>query len=224
VLAAVSDVELVIFDCDGVLVDSEPISTRVLAATLTAEGIPTSPEQALHEYKGLLLSDIEARAERRLGRALSAGWGDAFERERARVFERELRAVPSAAEAVERVKAAGLPVCVASQGKLSKTRFTLGITGLRELFPDAALFSAYSVARGKPFPDLFLHAASTMGVEPARCVVIEDTPLGVTAAVAAGMRALGYGADREDSALAEAGATRVFDSLTEVPGLLGISA
>jgi HAD superfamily hydrolase (TIGR01509 family) len=225
--AALGDIELVIFDCDGVLVDSEPISTRVLAEALTAHGLQTSPEQALGEYKGRLLSDIDARAHQRLGRALPAGWGDAFEQERARVFERELQPVAGAAEALERVKSAGLAVCVASQGKVSKTRLTLGLTGLRELIPDEALFSAYSVARGKPYPDLFLHAAHSMGATPTRCVVVEDTSLGVTAAVAAGMRALGYaaerGGDEADAAALSAAGAEVFGSLVEVPALLGIA-
>jgi beta-phosphoglucomutase-like phosphatase (HAD superfamily) len=157
------DLQLVIFDCDGVLVDSEPISNRVLAEALTAEGLPTTLEQALVEYKGLLLSDIVAHAEAKLGRPLPESWVEEYERDRIEGFRRELEPVPGAAEAVERVIAAGLEVCVASQGKLEKTKLTLGLTGLRELFADESLFSAYAVARGKPHPDLFLHAAKSDG-------------------------------------------------------------
>jgi beta-phosphoglucomutase-like phosphatase (HAD superfamily) len=112
-------------------------------------------------------------------------------------------------------------VCVASQGKLEKTRLTLGLTGLRELFGPGALFSAESVPRGKPHPDLFLHAASVMGSSPASSVVVEDTPSGVTAAVSAGMRALGYAADSDEVALREAGA-ETFHSLDELPRLLDL--
>jgi beta-phosphoglucomutase-like phosphatase (HAD superfamily) len=112
-------------------------------------------------------------------------------------------------------------VCVASQGKLEKTRLSLKLTKLDPLFGDEALFSAYSVPRGKPHPDLFLHAAQTMAVEPARCAVVEDTPSGVTAAVAAGMRVLGYAADSDATALREAGAA-VFMAMEELAGLLGI--
>src|SRR6185312_5249534 len=101
--------------------------------------------------------------------------------DRAEVFRRDLRPVAGAAEAVQRVSAAGVAVCVASQGKLSKTQLTLGLTGLRGLFEERALFSAQSVAHGKPAPDLFLHAADAMGATPSRCVVVEDTPSGVTA-------------------------------------------
>jgi HAD superfamily hydrolase (TIGR01509 family) len=215
------DSRLVIFDCDGVLVDSEPISNRVLAEALTAEGLPTTLEEAMAEYKGLLLSDTVARAEARLGRSLPEGWVEEYERDRVRAFRRELLPVTGAAGAVRRVSASGRAVCVASQGKLEKTRLTLGLTGLRDLFADEALFSAYSVPRGKPHPDLFLHAARAMGVEPSNCVVVEDTPSGVQGAVSAGMRAFGYTADSDEAALRRAGA-EVFAAMDELPALLGL--
>jgi beta-phosphoglucomutase-like phosphatase (HAD superfamily) len=125
-LAAVSiplvhNQRLVIFDCDGVLVDSEPISNRVLAEALTVEGLRTTLEHALGEYKGLLLSEIVARVEARLGRPLSDGWVERFESDRAEAFRRELAPVPGAAEAVRGAISAGWEVCVASQG-----RFTAG--------------------------------------------------------------------------------------------------
>src|SRR5215472_5423309 len=167
--------ELVIFDCDGVLVDSEVISNTVLARSLTAEGLPTTLAQARREYQGLLLSEVVQRAQQSLGREFADGWVQRFERDRAEAFHRELRAVPDAASAVLSVKEAGVAVCVASQGGLEKTRMTLGLTGLRSLFPAHALFSGGLVARGKPHPDLFLHAAATMGARPSRCVVVEDT-------------------------------------------------
>lgn len=212
---------LVIFDCDGVLVDSESISNDVLAQTLTAHGLPTTLPQARREFQGLLMSEVAERAQQRAGRELPDTWLAEFERDRAQAFRRELRPVAGAAHAVEQVKRAGVAVCVASQGKLAKTELTLGITGLRELFADGALFSAHDVPRGKPHPDLFLHAARTMGAQPERCTVIEDTPSGVHGAVAAGMRVLGYAADSDTLALREAGA-HTFDSFAELPGLLGI--
>jgi len=135
------DLQLVIFDCDGVLVDSEVISNSVLARLLTEEGLPTTLAEARRDYQGLLLREVFDRAQSRLGRPL----GDLsarFESVRAEVFRRELQAVAGAAQAVERVLAAGVPVCVASQGKLEKTRLSLDLTGLRRLFPDRTLFSA----------------------------------------------------------------------------------
>jgi HAD superfamily hydrolase (TIGR01509 family) len=197
--------ELVIFDCDGVLVDSETISNRVLAQTLTASGLPTTPDDALAFYKGRLLRDVTARAEERLGGPLPEGWIEHFEAERAIAFDNELKAIDGAREAVEAVKAAGIDVCVATQGKASKTAQTLGITGLRELFDDDAIFTAYDVPRGKPFPDLFLHAAAERGADPVNTAVVEDTDIGVTAGVAAGMTVFGYADETPAEAIKKAG-------------------
>jgi HAD superfamily hydrolase (TIGR01509 family) len=216
-----TDLALVIFDCDGVLVDSEPISNAVLAASLTIAGLPTSAEEAVREYKGMLLSDVRARAEQLLGRPLPDGLLEHFERDREQAFRESLQAVPGAREAVQAVQAAGIGVCVASQGKLQKTEQTLTLAGLRDLFPDGALFSAYQVPRGKPHPELFWYAAAAMGATPERCAVVEDTVIGVTAAVAAGMRAIGYAAAEDPAALRAAGAQPV-RSLAEVAAVLGL--
>lgn len=212
---------LVIFDCDGVLVDSEGLSNGLLADMLTAEGLPTSLAQARRAYQGLLLADVFAAAESQLGRPLPAGLPERFERERAVLFERELTAVSGAAEAVRRTRAAGADVCVASQGRLEKIALSLRLTGLLDLFDSDALFSAYAVPRGKPHPDLFLHAARSRGVEAVSCAVVEDTPSGVTAAVSAGMRVLGYAADSDEVALGRAGA-EILDSLETLPERLGL--
>jgi HAD superfamily hydrolase (TIGR01509 family) len=211
--------QLAIFDCDGVLVDSERLSNGVLAEMLSAQGLPTTLARARREYQGLLLGEVLERAQMQLGRALPPGWLEDYERERAEVFRRELRAVPGAADAVARVRAAGMSACVASQGKLTKTRLSLELTGLRSLFTDEMLFSAEQVPRGKPHPDLFLHAARVMGAQPHACVVIEDTPSGVSAAVSAGMRAIGYAADGDEQALRTAGA-EIVHALAELPARL----
>ncbi len=218
---AARNLKLVIFDCDGVLVDSEPISNAVLVRALDREGLRTTAGQSRRDHQGLLLEDIVARAEMKLGRRLPEDWAERFERDRAEVFHRELQPIAGVAEAVEHARAAGLAVCVASQGKLEKTRLSLELTGLRHLFPERALFSAYEVPRGKPFPDLFLQAAATMGVSPSCSVVVEDTPSGVEAAVAAEMRVLGYAADSDETALRSAGA-ETFHSMDELPALLGL--
>jgi HAD superfamily hydrolase (TIGR01509 family) len=213
--------QLVIFDCDGVLVDSEVISNRVLAETLTDEGLPTTVAEARRDYQGLLLADVLANAQAKLGRPLPDGWVAAYERDRAAAFRRELRPVAGACEAVQRLEAAGIAVCVASQGKLEKTNLSLALTGLDRLFPESARFSAESVARGKPAPDLFLYAAAAMQAQPASCVVVEDTPSGVSAAVSAGMRALGYVADSDEPAMRDAGA-ETMRSFAQLPALLGL--
>jgi beta-phosphoglucomutase-like phosphatase (HAD superfamily) len=212
---------LVIFDCDGVLVDSEVISNGVLARLLRDEGVPLTLAEARREYQGLLLDEIVDRTAERFGLELPDDFLERFQAERAQEFRDELKPVLGAAEMVKRVQAAGVPVCVASQGKVEKTRMTLGLTGLDKLIPESAVFSAYSVPRGKPHPDLFLYAAARMGADPAGSVVVEDTPSGVTAAVAAGMRVLGFAADSDAAALRDAGA-EVFGSLDQVPELLGL--
>lgn len=216
------DLQLVIFDCDGVLVHSEVISNDVLARALCAEGLPTTLTEARRSYQGLLLSEVASGAEAKLGRPLPEDWLANYERDRTAAFRGDLRAVPGAKEAVRGVIDAGIAVCVASQGKVEKTRLSLELTGLRELFHDDALFSAHDVPRGKPHPDLFLHAASTMGAQPLGCVVVEDTASGVTAAVSAGMRVLGYVADSDEAALRDAGAEPM-PSLDRLPRLLGLA-
>jgi HAD superfamily hydrolase (TIGR01509 family) len=212
---------LVIFDCDGVLVDSEVISNEVLARMLTRDGLPTTLAEARRACQGLLLTDVRDRAQAKLGRPFPPDWVGEYEHERDEAFRRELKPVDGAAETVQRVKTAGMKVCVASQGQLAKTRLTLGLTGLRDLFPPDALFSAYDVPRPKPDPALFQHAAATMGVQPSACTVIEDTPSGVMAAVAAEMRAIGYAADSDERALRNAGA-EIIRSLDKLPEFLGL--
>lgn len=215
--------DLVIFDCDGVLVDSEPISGAVLARALTDAGVPTTLQEALDTYKGRILADVLAIAEERLGRSLPPDFGERYEAERAREFERSLQAIDGAADAVRELARAGVAVCVATQGKPEKTEMTLGITGLRDLFSPGTLFSAYGVGRGKPFPDLFLHAAEQMGVRPERAVVVEDTEIGVRAARAAGMRVLAYAPEGDGDALRALGAEPIA-SLREVPERIGLIA
>jgi HAD superfamily hydrolase (TIGR01509 family) len=215
--------ELVIFDCDGVLVDSEPTSNAVLARLLTRYGLAISAEDALREYKGLLMRDLIAKAQAALGAALPESFVSEFEALRELEFRAHLEPIPGARVAVERVRSAGVKVCVASQGKLSKTDLTLTLTGLRDLFADDELFSAHTVARGKPHPDLFLHAARTMHTDPSRCAVIEDTTLGVRAGLSAGMRVLWFAApDGHEGADGQAPAVERIAALSELPARLGL--
>lgn len=211
---------LVIFDCDGTLVDSETVHRRELAATVTALGVPTTPEQVVERYAGAAFATIDADVASRLGRPAPDGWLAAFSAHRARVFEREgVAQIPGARDAVTAVQAAGIPTCVASQGALEKTAMTLRLSGLADLFPDVRRFSAAQVPHGKPAPDLFLHAAAALGAPPERCLVVEDTPLGVRGAVAAGMRVLGLALETPAADLAAAGA-EVIGALDEVVGRL----
>lgn len=212
---------LLIFDCDGVLVDSEPTSNRVLAAAISAVGLPISADQVAHSFEGMRLADIQAAVEARLGKTLPAGWLADFEADRSSAFEMDLAPVPGVDEALGKMAAAGIQMCVASQARREKTMLTLGLTGLRRFFPEAALFSSTMVERGKPDPGLFLLAADAMGFDPADCVVIEDGVLGVEAGRAAGMRVLGYAPPGcEPKRLSRRGA-EVFSSMADLPVLMG---
>jgi HAD superfamily hydrolase (TIGR01509 family) len=211
--------ELIIFDCDGVLVDSEPISNQVLATMLGEQGLELDVPETRRRFQGLLLGDIQALAERHVGHALPPDWLEEYTQRRTEAFRAGLKAVPGARRMLESVTAAGIPVCVASQGSLAKTEGSLTLTGLDDLLPAPVRFSAHLVPRGKPHPDLFLHAAAKMGLAPAGCVVVEDTPSGVTAAVRAGMPVYGYSADSDERALRAAGA-RIAATLEEVTRLL----
>jgi HAD superfamily hydrolase (TIGR01509 family) len=198
--------DLVIFDCDGVLVDSESLGNRALAETLTAVGLPTTPDQALDACKGRILADVVAIMEQRFGGPLPDGWIADFEALRALYFKEELTEIPGAREAVEAVRAAGIDVAVGTQGKPEKVALTLGLTGLAELFDADAIFTSYEVPRGKPAPDLYLHAAASRGFAPERCVVVEDTTIGAAAGVAAGMTVFGLARETAAGDLAAAGA------------------
>ncbi|QOZ22234.1 HAD family hydrolase [Bradyrhizobium sp. CCBAU 51753] len=213
--------DLVIFDCDGVLVDSEVISCRAHAATLTRHGYPITPSGVLKRFLGV--SDREARqiVESEIGRKLP----DTFEAEVKQAtlgfYADDLSAIAHVGDAIA---ALDLPKCVASSGTPEKIRHGLDCAGLYDqLAPH--IFSAVQVKRGKPAPDLFLFAAEQMGANPVRCVVIEDSVPGVTGARAAGMTVLGfYGgshctAEHEDM-LRQAGAAVTFADMRELPGLI----
>lgn len=209
--------DLVIFDSDGVLVDSEGIANRALAETLTASGLPTSEELAFREYRGRILADVMTRINERNGGPLDDSWVERFESLRAEYFKQELKEIPGVRDLILALKKAGIDLAVGTQGKPDKTALTLGLTGLRELFADDAVFTSYEVQRGKPYPDLYLWAARSRGFPPERCAVIEDTEIGVRAGVAAGMTVFGYASETPAEQLAAAGAEPFahFDELHE---------
>jgi HAD superfamily hydrolase (TIGR01509 family) len=210
--------DLVIFDNDGVLVDSEPISNRLLAGYLTELGHPTSYEESLQDYMGAAMHRVHDLIEERTGERLPADFDDVFHARVFAAFERELEPVAGAVGLLEKLAADGVPYCVASSGSHERIRVGHRKTGLDRLFDDGRIFSSEDVGRGKPAPDLFLYAAERMGAVPERCVVVEDSPLGVQAAVAAGMDVYGFTAMTPAERLV--GATRLFSDLGELADLL----
>ncbi len=214
--------DLIIFDCDGVLVDSELVSCRAHAETLTRHGYPITPEQVLTRFLGV--SDREARQaiENESGRKLPADFESQVKQATLNFYEGELQAIPHIGDAITAIP---LAKCVASSGTHEKIRHGLTCAGLYDrLAPH--IFSASQVARGKPAPDLFLFAAGQMGVAPGRCLVIEDSLPGITGARAAEMTVLGFHGGSHcrpghDEMLRNAGAAAVFSDMRQLPGLIG---
>ena len=213
--AATPRFELVIFDCDGVLIDSEPIANRVLARSLTELGRPTSADEAWREYGGQTWDACFAQMERSLGRALPPRFPELFAERLEQALERELEPIPGIHEALAAIST---PSCVASNGRHETMRLTLAKTGLLARF-DGRIFSAADVPRPKPFPDLYLHAAARMGAAPARCAVVEDSPRGAAAGAAAGMTVFGFAPHGETERLLPSCAC-VFAEMRALPGLL----
>ncbi|OIK24769.1 HAD family hydrolase [Streptomyces malaysiense] len=207
--------DLIIFDNDGVLVDSEPISNRHLAACLTELGIETSYEDSLRDYMGSAMHRVHDLVLERTGRRLPEDFDDVFHARVFAAFERELGPVPGVAEVLEKLAADGVPYCVASSGSHERIRVGHRVTGLDRWFEEERIFSSQDVGKGKPAPDLFLYAAERMGVAPARCAVVEDSPLGIQAAVAAGMDVYGFTAMTPADRLT--GATQLFPGMGELP-------
>jgi HAD superfamily hydrolase (TIGR01509 family) len=208
--------QLVIFDCDGVLVDSESISVRVDAAVLGQLGWVLSEAEIVERFLGrsdeFMVGEIEAQ----LGRPLPDDWEDEFLPLYREAFAAELAPVDGVVEALDGI---AIATCVASSGSHEKMRYTLGLTGLLPRFA-GRIFSAADVPRGKPEPDLFLHAARSLGVEPEACAVVEDSRYGVEAARAAGMRAFGYAGGLTPAERLEGPETVVFGDMRDLPRLL----
>jgi HAD superfamily hydrolase (TIGR01509 family) len=210
--------ELVIFDNDGVLVDSEPISNRILAGHLTELGHPTTYEDSIRDYMGAAVHRIHDVVWERSGQRLPEGFDEAYHARVFAAFERELEPVAGVADVLDRLTAEGVPYCLASSGTHERIRVALRRTGLYGRFGEERIFSAQDVGRGKPAPDLFLHAAAMMGVPAQRCAVVEDSPLGVRAAVAAGMDVYAFTAMTPAEKVADA--TALFADMAELPKLL----
>ena len=212
---------LVIFDCDGVLVDSEVIACRTDAACLAELGIAISTDEILDRYVGISLAGMLADLAQRFGRTLPADLADTLRRRTLAAFDTELTAIPGVADVLATIRP---PVCVASSSEPARIRHSLALVGLRQHF-EPHIFSASQVASGKPAPDLFLFAADRMAAPPDRCLVIEDSIAGVQAARAAGMRVFGFTGGSHcrpghGDRLRASGAALVFAEMSRLPGLL----
>ena len=209
---------LVIYDCDGVLVDSEPVANRIVAAELTALGWAMSADEAEAHFLGLSNIDMQPIIEHHLERRLPDTWQEALMQKMLDGLAEGVEAIPGAIEALHATTRLGLPWRVASNSSHEEMDVKFGRLGIRDLVA-GRVHSHRDVARGKPAPDLFLAAAAAQGVAPEHCVVIEDSVPGATAAAAAGMPCLGYAAHHDGSRLRAAGAVP-FGSMFELAALL----
>ncbi|WP_309106212.1 HAD family hydrolase [Arthrobacter sp.] len=211
-----SPFKLVIFDCDGVLVDSETIAIRVDQRVLADLGWDLQLDEIVRRFVGKSEADFVAQVEEHLEITLPAGWDHGYQGWYQRALDLHLRAVDGIEEALDRLV---LPHCVASSGTHSKIRRTLGKTGLLPRF-EGRIFSAQDVRRGKPEPDLFLHAAESLGFRPEECAVVEDSIHGVEAARAARMHVFAFSGGVTPASALAGRATTVFDRMTLLPDLL----
>ncbi|MFI7354327.1 HAD family hydrolase [Streptomyces avidinii] len=214
--------DLVIFDNDGVLVDSEPLANSVLAGYLTELGHPTTYEESVRDYMGSAVHRVHDLVVERTGQQLPADFDETLHARTVAAFEQELKPVPGVEEVLGALTAQGVGYCLASSGSHERIRVGHRVAGLDGWFEEEWIFSAQDVGQGKPAPDLYVHAARQMGVEPARCVVIEDSPLGVRAAVAAGIDVYAFTAMLPADRLP--GATGHFGDMKQLTGLLGLEA
>ncbi len=212
-----SDVNLVIFDCDGVLVDSERASNQVLANLLSEIGVELTFEETVENFIGRTLAQTLQRVGELLGSPPPEDFLQELKRRTKQCFDTRLSPVPGAEEVLSLLP---VPYCVASNGDRAKMLFTLSKTGLLHRF-DKRMFSAEDVAAPKPAPDLFLHAADTLGVSPENCIVVEDTPGGVSAARTARMRVYAYAGLTPRAKLLAAGPTGMISALPELLHIVG---
>lgn len=213
--------QLVIFDCDGVLVDSEPIFNRVLHGFLQTHGADVSLDQTATLFTGKNRFAVEEHM-KTLGLNLPPDWSDGFYAQAISTLAQEIEAIPHIEAALTQIQATGIPVCVASNGLHDKMLATLGKTNLLQFF-DGKLYSSYDVGSGKPAPDVFLHAANEHTVSPVDCIVIEDSPSGFQAAQAAGMRCLAYLPD-DTKPHPDLFGAQVFQTMRDLPKLISASS
>ncbi|AHM03805.1 Putative phosphatase YieH [Roseibacterium elongatum DSM 19469] len=213
--------DLVIFDCDGVLVDSEPLSNRVLVDNLARHGLTLTLDQAMGLFVGGTMAGVGAKA-RDLGADLPDDWVDRIYAETYARLREGVDPIPGISALLDRLDAAGLPYCVASNGSEEKMAITLGATGLAPRF-EGRRYSAHTLGTAKPDPALFQHAARACGVAPERCIVVEDSATGAEAARRANMPCLGYAPTGDGARLSAQGA-RIIRDMAEIAAMLGLPA
>lgn len=216
--------DAVLFDCDGVLVDSEPITNRVLCTMLNELGWPISFEDTIRTFTGKMVRDEAARIHAHTGYAITSEWLAGFRERRNAALETELVAVDGAVEAVRAVQNDfANRIAVASGADRAKIVLQLDKVGLADCFAER-LFSGHEMARSKPFPDVYLAAAAALGVPAERCAVVEDSVTGAAAGVAAGATVFGYSpgglGHSSPAALRQVGVAHVFADMRELPELL----
>ena len=222
-----SAIRLIIFDCDGVLVDSEPLAMRVLLETIAAEGVHIDADTGFRQFLGRSLDAVIADLNTAYGLDLNQAALERMRRNLYALFERELKPMAGLIDALAEII---VPACVASSSQMERIRVSLSITGLIDRFEPAAIFSAAMVAHGKPAPDLFIHAAAAMGTDPADCLVIEDSPAGIRAAQRAGMRVFAFlggghiGPARLRQEIEALRPTAIFDDMHDLPRLVELEA
>jgi beta-phosphoglucomutase-like phosphatase (HAD superfamily) len=215
--------DLVIFDCDGVLMDSEIVSARVVAEDMTEHGIPTTPEAAMERFVGMSLKNMKPIIETERGAALPDDWNARMVTKIAEAMARDVAEIPGARSVLDRLNALGIAWRIASNSADEEMDAKFGRTGFLEITAGRTHSAPRLFAAGgqpKPAPDVFLDAARAEGVPPSRCVVIEDSPPGVAGAVAAGMICYGFAPHGEGERLRAAGAHGIIDRLDLVPGLV----
>jgi HAD superfamily hydrolase (TIGR01509 family) len=216
-------IELIIFDCDGVLIDSEWVASRLIAAEMTRLGWAMKPEESMALFLGMSITDMEPMIEARIGRELPAGWRREIADALVAALGSEAKMIDGAKEILEQVNAMGMDWRVASNSSDEEMAVKFARTGLSELTAGRAHSAGSVIARGgkaKPAPDLFWAAAESAGVAAKNCLVIEDSPLGVRGAVAAGMVCYGYAPHGDGAPLKDAGAHGILKHLDELFGVL----
>jgi HAD superfamily hydrolase (TIGR01509 family) len=215
--------ELVIFDCDGVLIDSEGVAAVLVARELTGLGWVMEADEAMCRFTGMSIGDMQPLVERELGRELPLDWRKSIADKLVGLLAEESRLIPGADAMLEKITALGVNWRVASNSSDEEMAVKFARTGISHLTNGRTHSAASVIARGgraKPAPDVFLAAASAANVAPERCIVLEDSRLGVTGAVAAGMVCYGFSPHGDGAALREAGARQIFSTLDEIFGVL----